>query len=247
VIDMRATLDEALRAPATDLVLRELFPKRVIEHVRRVARAGASPDHSSADLSAAIDRFDSEEKCRAYLERLRWPDGVRCPRCDADESIFRIERRDQFVCDPCGYQFSVRVGTMLHGSHLQLWKWFLAVFMLSESRNGLAASQVKETLGVSYKTAWYLCHRIRAAMRRDGKLPRGTFPVKRTAGSRSTDRGLGSYHHVSPKHLPAYVDEMRFRNRNRENEQLFRDVLVRLIRSESISYAELVRGGDARG
>ncbi|HJV05444.1 MAG TPA: IS1595 family transposase [Actinomycetota bacterium] len=246
---MRGTLDEALRAPATDLVLRELFPKRVIEHVRRVARAGASPeaDHSSADLSAAIDRFDSEEKCRAYLERLRWPDGVRCPRCDADESIFRIERRDQFVCDPCGYQFSVRVGTMLHGSHLQLWKWLLAVLMLSESRNGLAASQVKETLGVSYKTAWYLCHRIRAAMRRDGGPPRGTSPVRRTAGSRGTDRGLGSYHHVSAKHLPAYVDEMWFRNRNRQNEQLFRDVLVRLIRSESISYAELVRGGDGQG
>ena len=64
----------------------------------------------------------------------------------------------------CRYQFSVRVGTLFHDSKLPLWKWFLAVYMMGESKKGVSANQLKRMLGVSYKTAWYLCHRIRAAM-----------------------------------------------------------------------------------
>jgi len=115
------------------------------------------------DLVSLIEEFGSEDKCHEYLEDLRWPDGVECPRCES-KKISRIVKRRQFDCDSCRYQFSVRVGTLFHDSKLPLWKWFLAVYLMIESKKGISANQLKRTLGVSYKTAWYLCHRIRAAM-----------------------------------------------------------------------------------
>lgn len=118
---------------------------------------------SEFNLPELIERFGSEDKCHAYLEELRWPDGVKCPRCGSDK-ISRIKARRQFDCDGCRYQFSVRVGTLFHDSKLPLWKWFLAAYMMGESKKGVSANQLKRMLGVSYKTAWYLCHRIRAAM-----------------------------------------------------------------------------------
>src|SRR3954447_19192981 len=119
------------------------------------------------DLPTLIAEYGSEDKCRAYLEALRWPDGVRCPRCDGP-TISRIEKRGQFDCDSCRYQFSVTAGTIFHDSHLPLWKWFLAVYVIGESKKGISSNQLKRMLGVSYKTAWYLTHRIRAAMVDDG-------------------------------------------------------------------------------
>jgi len=115
------------------------------------------------DLIKLFEEFGSEDKCHAYLEELRWPDGVECPRCGS-KKISRIAARRQFDCDGCRYQFSVRVGTLFHDSKLPLWKWFLAVYVMGESKKGVSANQLKRMLGVSYKTAWYLCHRIRAAM-----------------------------------------------------------------------------------
>lgn len=115
------------------------------------------------NLVTLIEQFRSEDRCRAYLEKLRWPNGVRCPRCNSDK-ISRIIKRNQFDCDGCRYQFSVTVGTKFGDTHLPLWKWFLAVNIICDSRKGVSANQLKRMLGVSYKTAWYLCHRIRAAM-----------------------------------------------------------------------------------
>ena len=115
------------------------------------------------NLGKLIDRFHGEEKCRSYLEGLRWPDGVRCPRCDS-EKISRIKKRAQFDCDSCRYQFSVRVGTVLQDSKLPLWKWFMTAYLMIESKKGISSNQIKRMIGVSYKTAWFLTHRIRAAM-----------------------------------------------------------------------------------
>ena len=116
------------------------------------------------DLLTLFDRFHSEERCVEYLEGLRWPEGVRCPRCDSDK-ISRIVKRAQFDCDSCRYQFSVKAGTIFHDSHLPLRKWFAAVYLMCESRKGVSANQLKRTLKIAYKTAWYLCHRIRAALK----------------------------------------------------------------------------------
>ena len=78
---------------------------------------------------------------------LRWPEGVRCPRCQS-EKISRIVKRDQFDCDACRYQFSVTAGTIFHDSHLPLWKWFLAVYVMGESKKGITANQLKRMLEV---------------------------------------------------------------------------------------------------
>ena len=128
------------------------------EHNTRVNR-----ERQDMNLPRLIERFGSEDRCRAYLETLRWPDGVRCPDCGSD-SISRIKTRIQLDCNNCRNRFSVKSGTVFHDSHLPLWKWFLATYLITESKKGVSANQLKRTLAVSYKTAWYLCHRIRWAM-----------------------------------------------------------------------------------
>ena len=115
------------------------------------------------ELITLMDKFGSDEKCRTYLENLRFPDGVKCLRCESDK-ISRIYERNQFHCDNCKYQFSVTVDTIFHNSHLPLQKWFAAIYLMCESRKGISANQLKRTLNVAYKTAWYLCHRIRKAV-----------------------------------------------------------------------------------
>jgi len=258
----------AVGVMTTEEAVSRLFPAPVLEKISQADAVGyPRPDKE------ALSAFGSDEKCRAYLEELRWPEGVRCPRCDADKGISRLERRGQFDCNSCGYQFSVRVGTVLQDSQLPLWKWVLAVFVTAESQEGISANQLKEVLGVSYKTAWYLSHRIRSSMKNeapddvhaaveDDRMVPDDRVHPDTFGHLLTDqvteseeaahpnmvwtafqRSLGgSYYHLSAKHLPAYVDEVAYRHKNRNNAYLLRDMLLRLIRAESMSYAELVAG-----
>ena len=132
------------------------------------------------NLMTLMEAFDTEGECRAKLEELRWTNGIRCPRCDSGK-ISRIQKRDQYDCDSCRYQFSVTSGTIFHDSHLPLPKWFAATYLMCESRKGISANQLKRTLNVSYKTAWYLCHRIRKAMEQTNqKQLDGTVEVDET-------------------------------------------------------------------
>jgi transposase-like protein len=110
--------------------------------------------------------FNSEERCREYLETLRWPAGTCCVRC-GDTAVWKLAKRNQYQCHGCGYQFSVTAGTVFHDSHLPLWTWFLATYLICEAKKGVSANQMSRTLGISYKTSWYLCHRIREAMKCD--------------------------------------------------------------------------------
>jgi transposase-like protein len=114
-------------------------------------------------LLEMLQKFGTDEKCREILTKLRWPEGVTCPRCK-ERQVCYLEARRQFECSSCGYQFSVTTGTVFNDSHLPLEKWFAATYMLCEAKKGMSACQVQRTLGISYKTAWFLCHRIRAAM-----------------------------------------------------------------------------------
>src|SRR5437870_8723485 len=110
-----------------------------------------------------MEQFGNDDKCRKTLEHLRWPDGVQCPRCKG-KSFSRVHKRGLFDCNSCRHQFSVTAGTIFHDTHLPLQKWFMAIYLTVESKKGISANQMKRMIGVSYKTAWYLCHRIRAAM-----------------------------------------------------------------------------------
>ena len=126
------------------------------------------------NLVKLVAQFSNDDKCREYLEDVRWPKGVQCPHC-AHEGVSKIKKRNQYDCNKCRYQFSVTSGTIFHDTHLPLTKWFIATYLMLESKKGISANQLMRTIGVTYRTAWYLCHRIRKAM--TGAYP---FPLKGT-------------------------------------------------------------------
>ena len=140
--------------------------------------------------------FSSDEQCRELLKRLRWPEGVRCPRCNAD-AIKLATTKELFFCQSCVYQFSVIAGTIFNDSHLPLPIWFMATLLLCEAKKGMSALQLKRTIWGqhkgSYKTAWYLCHRIRAAMKEvDQPMLDGTVEMDETyIGGRQRRVGSG--------------------------------------------------------
>jgi len=111
--------------------------------------------------------FSTDAQCRELLERLRWPEGVMCPRCK-DTRVSRLKDYARYECVGCEYQFTVTSGTIFHDSHLALPIWFIATLLLCEAKKGMSAHQLRRTIWGehkgSYKTAWYLFHRIRAAM-----------------------------------------------------------------------------------
>ena len=134
--------------------------------------------------------FSTDEQCRVLLTKLRWPYGVECLRCKS-KKVFDLANQKKFECGECGYQFSATTQTIFHDTHLPLESWFLAVLLLVEARKGMSANQMKRTLGVSYKTAWYLCHRIRAAMKEAGMMLDGTVEMDETyVGGRNRGRGI---------------------------------------------------------
>ena len=123
------------------------------------------------NLAQLTEMFGTDAKCRKALEQLRWQNGPECPRCNSEATP--VANRDTFDCDECHYQFSVTAGTIFHDSHLSLWKWFMATALLCEAKKGISACQIQRTVGMSYKTAWYLCHRIRKAMQETTPEPLG--------------------------------------------------------------------------
>ena len=289
------------------------------------------------------EMFSTDAKCRELLKRLRWPVRPECPRCKGP-AVTLETAKDLLYCKECDYQFTVTSNTIFHDSHLPLIKWFCAVYLLCESRKGMSANQVKRMLGVSYKTAWYLCHRIRKAMQivnaemLDGKVEmdetfiggrkRGTHKAGTSqradkeivigirqrggelrlfhaedvaAGTLSryirlnvskdvevfmTDdfgaykravaindmkpkhrrinhsrrvyvdgdvhtntiesafsllkRGIvGTWHHISAKHLAAYLDEMSFRFNRRKRSDLFLDTLRHMVTADPLTFERL--------
>jgi transposase-like protein len=285
--------------------------------------------------------FQTDDKCRELLRRLRWPLGVECPRCKQPAVELETEK-ELFYCKDCDYQFTATAGTIFNDSHLPLTKWFMATLLLCEAKKGMSACQIQRTIGVSYKTAWYLCHRIRAAMTESQKqMLHGTVEMDETyvggvehggAVGRGTDKEIvigirqrggdirfyhvrnaksatlakviknavsidvdriitddwtgypkamikagihggrhktinhsakvyvigdihtntvenafslfkraiaGSWHHISAKHLPAYLEEMEFRFNRRKNSDLFVDTLRHMVTAPVLTFERL--------
>ncbi len=292
------------------------------------------------NLLTLLDKYSSDSECRELLERLRWPDGVTCLRCGGT-GISEVRRRHVYDCQTCRHQFSVTSGTIMHDSHLPLRKWFAAIYLMCESKKGISALQLHRTLGIARKTAWYLGHRIRAAMgnepmagptllgvvevdetliggkrrgkgrgyrgnkiwvagavQRDGDVRLERIPdtrratlhdfiartVKDEAEAIYTDELasylgiadadtrhatvnhsefqwafgdvhtnsiesiwasfkrsiMGAFHHVSAKHLDRYLEELEWRFSNRKNQYLFMDTLRRIVRTEPMTYQQLI-------
>jgi transposase-like protein len=153
-------------------------------------------------LVDVINLFDTDEKCREILVRLRWPGGVECPRCKMP-AVELATVKQLFYCKGCDYQFTVTASTIFNDSHLPLQKWFLATLLLCEARKGMSANQIKRTLGVSYKTAWYLCHRIRHAMKEvDKPMLDGVVEMDETyVGGKARGYGQGWRGERHPKEV----------------------------------------------
>ena len=147
------------------------------------------------NLFSLVDKFSSDEQCLRALEGLRWPRGVACVRC-GDMNVFELPVKHKFKCRSCKHQFTVTSGTIMHDSHLPIRKWFFAIYLMCESKKGMSANQLSRTLGVAYRTAWYLCHRIREAMGNDsfdGPTLFGIVEVDETlVGGKAKGVGRGS-------------------------------------------------------
>jgi transposase-like protein len=124
--------------------------------------------------------FVDENAAREALEQVRWPSGAVCPHCGVTgNGIVKVEGKKQshrpglYYCNHCKGQFTVTVGTVFERSKVPLTKWWMAVYLLNSSKKGMSAHQIHRTLKVTYKTAWFMMHRIREAMRTGGLGPMG--------------------------------------------------------------------------
>lgn len=118
-----------------------------------------------------IAKLDAEQ-AKEHLEKLRWPNGVACPHC-GDMAIYTLNgkptskkpvRKGVYKCKGCRKQFTVTVGTLFEASHVPLNKWLMAVSLMCSSKKGISSHQLHTMLGITYKTAWFMAHRIRYAM-----------------------------------------------------------------------------------
>src|ERR1700675_4506682 len=122
--------------------------------------------------------FTDETKAREWLEARVWPQGPVCPHCgstgdDVTALQGKAHRPGLYQCAGCREQFTVTVKTVFERSKVPLSKWLAALFMMTASKKGVSAHQIRRSLGISYKTAWFLCHRLREAMRTGGLAPMG--------------------------------------------------------------------------
>ncbi|EEF61656.1 IS1595-like element ISVer1 family transposase [Pedosphaera parvula] len=151
------------------------------------------------NLVTLAAQYSDEDKARGLLEQMRWPDGPICPHCKHNE-VYIITpkatskspaRKGLYCCAACRKQFTVKVGTIFEGSHIPISKWLMALFIMCSSKKSISSHQLHRMLGITYKTAWFMTHRIRYAMGGDStKKLSGIVEVDETfvggKGSRDT-------------------------------------------------------------
>lgn len=118
---------------------------------------------SSVSLMEFSSRFPDEKACRSYLLKHRWSDGFRCPACQHTR-CYTLRTRNLFECCECGRQTSLTAGTIMHKSKLPLRTWFWAIFLVAYDKRGRSALAISGLLGISYRSAWLMVHKIRRAM-----------------------------------------------------------------------------------
>jgi transposase-like protein len=143
------------------------------------------------NLNDLANNFNSEDAAREFIEKLRWPQGTECPHCGVIGESYRLKAKPEskhpvrpgvWKCGPCRKQFTVRVGTIFEDSHIPLATWLKAIHLLCANKKGMSAHQLHRMLGITYKSAWFMAHRIRYAMSQEplsSKLS-GTVEVDET-------------------------------------------------------------------
>jgi len=123
------------------------------------------------------DITTDETAARAYFEGIRWPDGPFCPHCGSVDKVYRLEGKSHrpglFHCNNCAGQFTVTTGSVMESSHIPLHKWAMGFQLYAASKKGFAAHQLHRMLGITYKSAWFMAHRIREAMADTPTAPMG--------------------------------------------------------------------------
>jgi transposase-like protein len=121
--------------------------------------------------------YHDEEAARRHLEATRWPNGPQCPWCGMTDTVDALGGSSMgpgwYYCSACKDKFTVRVGAVYERSHIPLHKWLLAFRLMASSKKGISAHQLHRTLNITYKSAWFLAHRIREAMRDGAPAPLG--------------------------------------------------------------------------
>ena len=144
--------------------------------------------------------FHDEQTATAYVESILWPDGSVCPKCGVVDNAYELKgkraRPGLRRCKDCKKDFTVKVGTVFEASHVSMCHWLQATYLLTASKKGFSAHQLHRTLGVTYKTAWFMFHRLREAMRSGDLAPFGTG-----GGAVEVDETfIGHDRTVKPKH-----------------------------------------------
>jgi transposase-like protein len=124
------------------------------------------------DMTAAIDapHFKNEDAARELIESIRWPNGPVCGHCGETQRRYATKRLGRYRCGnpDCRKDYSVTTGTVMESSHIKLHHWMLAFYLISSSKKGISAHQLHRTIGITYKSAWFLAHRVRESMRTGG-------------------------------------------------------------------------------
>ncbi|MDY6795687.1 MAG: IS1595 family transposase [Actinomycetota bacterium] len=147
------------------------------------------------DLAQFMQPFPNEGACREYLFRRRWPQGFVCPRCGCAR-CYPIARRGIYRCAACRYQASVIAGTVMEKTRTSLWAWFLLIFLMARNETGLSVTGFSRLTGITYKRAWLMARKIRAAMeeRDSAYLLAGFLEMDKSyfAATREGKRGRGA-------------------------------------------------------
>ena len=207
--------------------------------------------------------FTDKDAARTHLEAIRWPHGPVCPHCGnielakITELAGKAHRPGLYQCKECRSQFTVTVGTVFERSKIALNKWLLATHLLTSSKKGMSAHQIHRMLGVTYKTAWFMCHRIREAMRDDvatsgpmggaGKTvevdetyfgdKEGPKPTMTTSGKPFTKGGKGS----NKRAVIGLVErggKVRMMHVEKADKETVRAIVVANVSRESIFYTD---------
>src|SRR5437763_1825411 len=153
------------------------------------------PDDLPEDMPSFLARFGTDGQCREYLFKARWPEGFRCAACGHDDA-YTLKTKIVYECVACRKQHSLLAGTIFEQTKTALTRWFLAVYLVTSSKGGIAAAELQRQLGFgSYQTAWSWLHKIRKAMVRPDREPlAGRVEADETyvGGPRPGTRGRGA-------------------------------------------------------
>lgn len=174
------------------------------------------------NLADIVRDFPTEESCEQFLATQRWPDGIECIACGS-KRITRTTRRgkinrktghqspDQrlYECGVCRKQFTVRNGTLFGDTHIPLTKWFMAIAVICQAKKGISANQVARTIGVTVKTSWYLCHRIRESMTEENPEPMDglEYEMDETYVGGRLRRGMGAENRLINKQIVVAIKQ----------------------------------------